>query len=198
MEVEVVVVDNGTGHGVDADQVIRNPDNLGFAAACNQGAEVASGELVVFLNNDCEVQGGWLEPLVENIEAGAGIAGSLLVHPDGSVAHAGVAFHRTPDGTLVATNRTGEHAQSSVDAVTGACLAIRKDLFFRLGGFDEGYMNGYEDVDLCLQARRAGWTVMYDPASVVVHHESASGPARWTHVRQNVARLQERWGDLDV
>jgi GT2 family glycosyltransferase len=91
-------------------------------------------------------------------------------------------------------NRQGDHPHSEqVDAVTGACLAIRRTDFEMLGGFDECYWNGYEDVDLCLTARAYGGTVVYEPASVVIHHESQSGPERWTGVAANVARLRDKW-----
>lgn len=193
---ELVVVDNGTGVAVDANIVIRNQENRGFAVACNQGAAAAHGNHLVFLNNDTEVQAGWLEPLVAHLERGVGIVGSRLVYPDGSVQHAGVSLRRA-DGVLVAENRRGEFAEGLVEAVTGACLAIHRDVFWKLGGFDAGYRNGYEDVDLCLKARAAGYRVVYEPASTVIHHESASGGARWTHVRENVARLQEQWADYE-
>lgn len=195
-EMEVVVVDNGTGHEMDADVVVRNPDNAGFAAACNQGAAVAGGDHIVFLNNDTEVQPGWLEPLVTQLETGAGAVGSLLLYPDGKIQHAGVDIFRDTNGVLVAENRRSRHPRGKVDAVTGACLAIRRDVFFELGGFDEGYLNGYEDVSLCLSLRRAGYRVVFEPASVVTHHESASGPERWVAVRRNVRRLQEQWNGV--
>jgi O-antigen biosynthesis protein len=196
LEVEVVVVDNGTGHDIDADIVIRNQENLGFAKASNQGAAAAGGDMLVFLNNDCEVRDGWLEPLVARIDAGAGIVGSLLLYPDGQVQHAGVRLYRNDRGELTAENRRQHYAAISVEAVTGACMAIRRDVFFDLGGFDEGFRNGYEDISLCLTARQAGLSVIYEPASVVTHHESASGPERWAHVRANIARLQELWSEV--
>lgn len=192
---EIVVVDNGTGHPIETDVVIRNLSNVGFAEACNQGAAAASGDIVVFLNNDTEVQPLWLEPLTGHLDAGAGIVGAQLVYPDGRIAHAGISIYRDQRGVLVAENRRGCYAQALVDAVTGACLAIRRDVFFELGGFNIGYWNGYEDVDLCLKARRAGYRIIYEPASVVTHHESVSGPARWEAVRENVALLQELWAD---
>lgn len=197
-EVEVVVVDNGTGHDIDADVVIRNPDNAGFAAACNQGAAVATGEHLVMLNNDCEVRAGWLEPLIAQLEQGAGAVGALLLYPDGNIQHAGVDIFRDNNGLLVAENRRIRHPRGKVDAVTGACMAIRRDVFFEVGGFDEGYTNGYEDVSLCLSLRRAGYRIVFEPASVITHHESASGAARWAHVRQNVRRLQELWNPMAV
>ena len=69
-------------------------------------------------------------------------------------------------------------------------------MFADLGGFDEGFVNGYEDVDLCLEVRARNWQVWYERDAVVCHLESQSGPARWTHVRQNVERLNEKWPEV--
>lgn len=192
-EIEVVVVDNGTGIAIDADTVVRNEDNVGFAAACNQGAAIAASDTIVFLNNDCQVHAGWLEPLINRMDQGCGVVGSMLFYPDGRIQHAGIRLFRNDRGELTAENRRQHHDPGPVEAVTGACLAVRRDLFLRLGGFDESYMNGYEDVDFCLTAREAGTQVFYEPASTVTHLESASGPARWTHVKQNIQRLQDKW-----
>lgn len=191
--VQVVVVDNGTGDRFDVDVFIPNPTNVGFGAACNQGAYWAAGDILVFLNNDTEPKPGWLAPLISRVAGGAAIVGSKLVYPDGRIQHAGVWLERDGDGVLVARNYQEARPAGPVEAVTGACLAIRRDVFIKLGGFDDGYLNGYEDVDLCLTARDAGLEVFYEPASVVMHHESASGPARWVAVRANIDRLQERW-----
>ena len=81
-----------------------------------------------------------------------------------------------------------------VSVATAACLAVRIQPFRQAGCFDEGYWNGYEDVDLCLTMRSAGWRIVYEPASVLTHHESASGKERFRAVDANVERLQERWG----
>lgn len=160
--------------------------NLGFAAGCNHGAALApDADVFVFLNDDTEVQPGWLEPLVA---AAAPISGSHLVYPDGRTQHAGVTVN-VEAGTLVARNITHPQPSGPVDAVTGACLAVDAEWFRANGGFDEGYWNGYEDVDLCLRAGGATFVA----ESVVVHHESQSGPQRWTRVRENVTRLNERW-----
>jgi GT2 family glycosyltransferase len=77
--------------------------------------------------------------------------------------------------------------------VTGACLAIRADTFAALGGFDEGFVNGYEDVDLCLACLGAGLRVVYEPASTITHHESQSGPERFARASDNIARLRNKW-----
>ncbi len=164
-----------------------------FAENCNLGADGTDADVVVFLNDDTIPLIGWLEPLIEAFDdPTVGIAGSKLVYPDGSLQHAGVGF-RHVGGLLEAFNITDVDPPSRyVEAVTGACLAIRSDLFADLDGFDAGFVNGYEDVDLCLRAREGGWHCWYARESVVVHLESRSGPARWTHVRENVMRLQEK------
>ena len=72
-------------------------------------------------------------------------------------------------------------------------MAVGADVFLELNGFDESFVNGYEDVDLCLRARAAGWKVWYTTDATVMHRESQSGPARWSHVHENVALLNERW-----
>ena len=195
---ELILIDNGSGdatHDLEGpDIVIRNAENLGFARACNQGAALASGDVLIFLNNDTEPCPGWLKPLLDALKApNVAVAGSMLTYPDGRVQHAGVGL-RGSGRTYEAFNMTDPRPFGDVAAVTGACLAIRREIFNDLGRFDEGYWNGYEDVDLCLRVREAGYRIVYDPDSIVIHHESASGPERWSHVRENVERLQKRWG----
>jgi GT2 family glycosyltransferase len=209
---EVVLVDNGSTDDtgalldeLDGDvTIIRNPQNLGFARACNQGAAAASGEHLVFLNNDTEVQAGWLEPLIGTADAHptVGAVGSKLLYPDGTLQHAGVwIVDNRVQGILEARHRW--HGQQdtvaeadvaqAVQAVTAAAMLVRASAFTAVGGFDEGYWNGNEDLDLCLQLGAAGWTIVYQPASRVVHYESASGPERWTKVGENILRLTRRW-----
>lgn len=189
----LVVVDNGfVGPAMirpnGGDVWVTEGRNLGFAAGCNLGArQVPDADVYVFLNDDTEPQPGWLPPLVAAADP---IAGCHLVYPDGSTQHAGITVG-VEDGTLVARNRTTPHPSGLVDAVTGACMAVNGPWFRRMSGFDEGFWNGYEDVDLCLRAGGAS----YVAGSVVVHHESQSGPQRWTRVNENVRRLNEKWGD---
>ena len=188
-EVEVVLVDNASTDSTrHRDVAVRNDTNLGFARACNQGAEAATGDTLVFLNNDTEVHAGWLDPL-EQALGQYDIAGSRLVYPDGTLQHAGIVVDFTQQPGLEARGVQTDEPSREVDAVTGACLAIMADDFDRLGGFDEGFWNGYEDVDLCL---RAG-PVWYCADSTVTHLESQSGPERWTAVRENVMRLRAKW-----
>ncbi|WP_162605058.1 glycosyltransferase [Geomonas oryzae] len=186
----VVIVDNGSKDGTRAllerlrapeITVISNASNLGFAKACNQGAQAANGEFILFLNNDTLPHPGWLEHLVAMArqDATVGIVGSKLLYPDDRVQHAGVVvglrdgepypYHvhlcEPSDSPLVNVPR-------EYQMVTGACLMIRSGLYRQVGGFDEAYVNGHEDLDLCMKVRAAGAKVMYCPASVVTHLES--------------------------
>ncbi len=203
---EVVVVDNGSTDatpelletlGGDV-TVVRNATNLGFARACNQGARLAHAPVVVLLNNDTEVRAGWLGALLGVLGCRPEVAavGARLVYPDGRLQHRGIALRRDEqagllDGVLMADGPGAEPAD--VAAVSGACLAVRAEALAAVGGLDEGYWNGNEDVDLCLALRAVGWVVAYEPSAVVVHHESASGPERWSRLSANRIRLTDRW-----
>lgn len=161
-----------------------------FAENCNRAATGPGPYL--FLNDDTEPQPGWLEPISAAFDdPDVGIVGCRLIYPHGQIQHAGVDF-RDRCG-LEAYNIREELPTRDVPAVTGACMAVRADVFHDLDGFDLAYRNGYEDVDLCLRATAAGWRIRYVADATVVHHESQSGPARWTHVRDNIRLLQERW-----
>jgi GT2 family glycosyltransferase len=175
-------------------EVLVVDEGLPFAEHCNRGFDKATGELVVFLNDDTVVHDGWLENLTRPFaDLRVGITGCRLLYADGRIQHAGIYFD-SPDGVLTAHNMLLDAQSRYVEAVTGACMAVRRQTFQDLGGFDAGFVNGYEDVDFCLRARGEGWRIWYERDAVVTHHESASGAARWTHVGHNIRRLQEKWG----
>jgi len=182
----------------DAELVIERDEHRdGFAAVCNRAAKSASGDVLVFLNDDTIPQSGWVDALTRR--SAWGVVGGLLVYPDGRPQHSGVFLRRDGQGRVEAFNRQSVAESGEVPAVTGACLAIGRDLWDSLGGFDEGFRNGYEDVDLCLRAREAGGRVFLAADCQVVHLESQSDHTeRFGSVESNVALLQERWGDLEV
>ncbi len=210
--IELIVVDNGSNDGTEEYlktlipkvRMVRHQRNLGFARGCNSGAHVATGSYLVFLNNDTEPCNGWLEALLATFEANsmAGVVGSKLIFPDGTIQHAGVAIVRDPYlPAELSPCHIGYQREDSPEysrtreclAVTAACCMIERWLFAQVGGFDEGYWNGFEDVDLCFKVHKAGYRAVYQPASVVVHYESKSGPERKKAEQGNLQRLQERW-----
>ncbi|HWM23262.1 MAG TPA: glycosyltransferase [Chthoniobacterales bacterium] len=160
------------------------PDPFNFSRANNQGATAATGEFLVFLNNDVEIiTEDWLQHLLyyaEQPEVGA--AGALLIYEDRTVQHAGVALgmRGTADHTMRGfpigvDGYAGSLACArEVSAVTAACLMIRKSLFHELGGFSEHFFTAYQDVDLCLRLRERGLRLICTPRALVIHHESVS------------------------
>ena len=204
--IEVLIIDDGSDDETSVrDQiagweVIHRERNGGFAAACNSGARQAQGRYLVFLNNDTRPQDGWLEPLVRELQAGAGIVGSLILDPSGAVSSAGLAVSETGTWSNQKATPAGPGEQL---AITGACLAVSRDLFLRLGGFDEAFVGGggCEDVDLCLRSWHAGHKVVLQPESVILHREGTTRaqllPRSRGEVARNQALLRERWTDID-
>lgn len=212
-EMEVVVVDDASvdgtverlaGHEVGV-TLVAHEDNKGFAISCNDGA-AAAGEVdyLVFLNNDTVPLPGWLDALVEEAaeHPKVGAVGSRLLYPDGTVQHAGVTIGQDRWPRHLYAGFPGDHGavgrSREVAAVTAACLLIRRESFEALGGFDTAYVNGYEDVDLCLRlAEDRGEKVRYCARSVLYHLESVT---RWSDTRtagveHNSRLFSERWHD---
>ena len=184
----VVVVDDASPDdtpeylaGCSGLHVVTNSANQGFLRSTNAGV-TASGDspFVVLLNNDTEVTPGWLDALLAPFEdPSVGAVGARLLYPDGRLQEAGSIVwsdgsgwnygrgddpHRYPYGHV-----------REVDYCSAACLAVRRELWDRLGGFDERFAPAYyEDTDLCFAIRQAGFRVLYQPAAVVVHDEGVS------------------------
>jgi GT2 family glycosyltransferase len=188
---EVIVMDNGTTDARSLDLMKEFPvqripfaDPFNFSRASNQGAAAASGEFLLFLNNDTEVIAqDWLQHLVYYAEQpDVGVAGALLAYEDHTVQHAGVALgmRGTADHTMrrfpidVDGYAGSLVCAREVSAVTGACLMIRKSLFQEIGGFNEHFFTAYQDVDLCLRLRALGMRAICTPEALLVHHESVS------------------------
>lgn len=189
-DVELIVIDNGSDGALDH-RSFTNQTNVGYATGCNQGALMSHGDIVVFLNNDTEPRQGWLEALLTPFEdPSVGITGATLRYPDGRIQAAGISVDFSRPWGQEAVN--ADEQPGDVDAVTGACLAIRRDLWAAVGGFDTSFWNGYEDVDLNLRVKTLGRRVVLTEADVM-HHESAGGPERWTRVAENIERLRRKW-----
>ena len=186
--IEIIIVDDGSSDAtVDALPRIgglhyhRRRENGGFIAACNDGAGLALGEFLVFLNNDTVPQPGWLDALLHTFDThpDAGLVGAQLLYPDGRLQEAGGVVFDDGGGwnygrfEAPADPRFGYLRDA--DYVSGAAIAIPRALFEQLGGFDTRYAPAYyEDTDLAFAVREAGRRVLYQPAARVVHDEGAT------------------------
>ena len=207
----VVVVDDGSDEEhqqrlgeLEGVELVLASENAGYSASVNRGLELSNAdEDVVVLNNDVIPRRGWLAHLhraaYEN--DGIGAVGPLLLYPDGRIQSAGsyrnLAAPEWFDHRYRFRQPDFGPAQVPADAlaVTGACMYLRRDLIDQIGGFDERYPMGYEDVDYCLRAWEAGRSVRYEPRSTLTHLES---PTRGTELRERERTSQDRfwsrWG----
>ena len=202
---EVIVVDNASCDGTADDvarclpwvYVMRCDANAGFGAGCNRGARNAQGRYLVFLNPDTEPQAGWLDALLAGLRAApdAGLAtGKLLlaraadrIDAFGNEVHiSGITTSRGWGEPAVRYDRIEE-----VSAVSGACFAVRRDTFERLGGFDERLFLYFEDTDLSLRARLAGLRCVAVPDALVLHdHRPGFSAVKLRYLERN------RWWTL--
>lgn len=203
---EIIIIDNASNDGtgdflatLEGDiKVIRNTENLGFTRACNQGAQAASGEFLIFLHNDTIPHANWLTELVDVADAwkDVGIVGSKLLCPDNTIQHAGIAVH--PIQAIMYADRPSNFMPASkprdLNAVAAAGMLIRRELFFAVGCFNEGYINRYEDIDLCLSVRATGKRVFYNPRSILTHLKE-HGSVTEDKMDDGRKLLFERWRD---
>jgi GT2 family glycosyltransferase/glycosyltransferase involved in cell wall biosynthesis len=207
---EVIVVLNGTTPAVAAQarrasfgaRIVVSEANLGFGGGCNLGARHARAPYLVFLNDDVVVRPGWLEELVLTADAHleAGAVGSRVLNPDGTIQEAGgVIFSdgsTAPVGRGLPESTSRFRALREVDYCSACSLLVRREVFEAVRGFSQRYFPAYyEDVDLALKLRQAGWTVVFQPASELVHIESANtdAPFKSFLFRRNLRTLQSVW-----
>jgi GT2 family glycosyltransferase len=180
-----------------------------FAAVNNFGAAHARGEVLLFLNNDVEaINPDWLERMVTHVlRPEVGAVGAKLYYADDTIQHAGIvvgmggvaghahlSFPRSAAGYM-------ERLQlpHNCSAVTGACLMTRRDVFEKAGGFDEGFVLSFNDVDLCLQIQALGYRVLWTPEAELYHFESKTRgyddtPEKLARFQREFRRFFAKWG----
>ncbi|NBT13101.1 MAG: glycosyltransferase family 2 protein [Planctomycetia bacterium] len=217
---EIVVLDNGSRdagtlayldslRGQPGITVLRDDSPFNYSRLNNTAVRQSLGEVVCLLNDDIEVLSpGWLRELVSlAIRPETGAVGARLWYPDGTLQHGGViigiggvAGHAHP---RIERGQPGYFSravlQQELSAVTGACLAVRRAVYDEVGGLDEQIAVAFNDVDLCLRIRAAGYRNAWTPFAELIHHESASRgyedtPEKLARFQREVRFMQDRWG----
>lgn len=211
---EIILVDDGSTDGTrdwlrtlgPPVRAVLNERNLGYAAANNRGAAVATGRHLVLLNNDLVLRPRWLEPMLDaqrRLGARAGVIGNIQRDAaTGAVDHSGIIINhqgKPEHDRSLPLRALLPHPFSirPVPAVTGACLLVERELYLSAGGFSEEFVNGCEDVDLAFRLARQGRRNAVALASVVRHHVSSS-PGRKRRDEANTFLLAQRWHDALV
>ncbi len=186
--------------GMQQIRVICNDVNLGFSVACNIGAHTADNPYLLFLNPDCLLAPDAISQLLEVLDANAdtGMVGGLLMNSDGTEQGGGRRAVPTPWRTFVRVfglsrfeNRWPRiffdfhlHKQPlpaqpiEVEAISGACMLVRRKLFIEIGQFDEGYFMHCEDLDWCMRVRQKNWKILFTPDAKIIHSKGACSQRR--------------------
>lgn len=213
-DVEVLVVDNGSDEptrqflaGQQGVTVLRNEQNLSFSTANNRAVDQANGDVVCFLNDDVEpLAAGWLERMLAELHDDVVAVGAQLVYPrrpllassvaDLTVQHLGTRFGPGRDGVPHPANVGGGAPDPTlppvdVPAATAAALLVDRAAFAAVGGFDDRYEYGAEDVDLCWRLRTGGGRIRVAPGAVLFHHEGATRHTQ--DAGERAARQARNW-----
>ncbi len=202
---EIIVMDNGSTDLTNlvpdvfpSITYLKENHSVGFARANNLAARHAHGSMLCLLNNDTIVTKNWLEPLVAACAADQSIAavGPKLLFPDGRVQAAGIVFSYTRlpyhYGRFLDHDHPAVNIPAEFNSLTGACILCKKNRYLEDGGFDEQFVNGFEDIDMCLRWRKKGYTIRYEPRSVVTHMETQTERVADNH-RENARMYAKKW-----
>ena len=192
-------------------RVVIWKDKFNYSAINNFGVRYANGEYLLFLNNDIEViRENWLSEMLANVQRKeVGIVGAKLLYPDNMVQHAGVIIgmggiaghplsrHPADDCGYFARGII----QQNLNAVTAACMLTKKEVYEKVNGFEEKLAAAFNDIDLCLKVRKAGYLIVYDPEALLYHHESISRGKEDTLEKRNrfegeVDYMAKKWKDV--
>lgn len=219
---EILVVDNGSEQRSTLNllegfkqkgliRVMRDDRPFNYSALNNEAVASSSAELVLLLNDDTEViSPDWLTEMVgQAIQPGVGAVGAKLYYPDGHIQHAGVilgaggvAGHIHPYSQQDSVDYLGRiRLVQDLSAVTGACMLIRRAVFEEVGGLDDQELAvAFNDIDLCMKIRKAGYWVVWTPFAELYHHESVSrgydedDADRFARFQKEVIAMKRRWG----
>ncbi len=218
---EIIIIDNNSNDRKTIDYLAKLQDTheninivpykkeFNFSKLNNYAAEYAHGELICLLNNDTEViSPDWLHEMkFYATQKNIGCVGAKLLYPDGTLQHGGVILgiggvaghsHKyLESGSLGYFCRAA--LPQALSAVTAACLMVRKDIFFQVGGFDERLAVAFNDVDLCLKIREAGYRNVWTPYALLYHYESKSRgsedrPEKLKRFQREIRFMDEKWG----
>lgn len=206
-DVEIIVVDNkSTDESLDSIlfdpqiKIIHNNSNLGFAVACNIGTKIATGSHLLYLNPDCEFKPPALDKLlgILNSDQSVGMVGGLILNSDGSEQAGARRAIPTPWRSFVRAFGLAKlskrwprlffdfhlHKQPiptlpiEVEAISGACMLVKREAITDVGLWDEGYFLHCEDLDWCMRFRLKGWKILFVPDAVVHHAKGISSSGR--------------------
>lgn len=203
LELEVIVVDNGSSDGSPAliraefpqVRLIENPRNLGFTHPTNQAMQAAQGDFVLLLNPDTLVLPGAVQNLLRFLRDNpeVGICGPKILNRDGSLqtpCRRGISrpwntisyflglarlFPKSKFFSGYTMTYLDENTAHAVAGVSGACMLIRREVINQVGYFDERYFAYQEDADYCFQAQNAGWGISYVPSAQIIHYGGQGG-----------------------
>lgn len=190
--------------------VVTWEHEFNFSKIVNYGAQYASGEYLILLNNDTEViTPNWIEILLGIASReDVGAVGAKLLYPDDTLQHAGVGFGDDVAAHYFSNLPRGNHgyycfddAQRNVSAVTAACMMTKTSIFNSIGGFNQDYAVAYNDVDYCLRLRAKGCLITYTPEAELYHYESVSrgfdtdGDSRVRYIKE-LARIHLDWASF--
>lgn len=180
-------------------KIVHNAENKNFATSNNEGRRNSSGEYLLLLNNDTIVTKGWLTAMLKVFEEDkkAGIVGARLIFPGtGTIQHAGIIYLKdgSSDHAHYRVHRDSPMVakREEYPAVTGACLLIPIELYDIVGGLDERYFWGWEDLALCNKVRNEGYKVIYEPSAIAYHYCSQTA-GRFDFENQNFNLYIKDW-----
>ncbi len=181
-----------------------------FSRVNNWAVQRATGGVLCFMNDDVEViMPDWLEKMVARLRLErVGAVGPMMYFPNGTIQHAGIilglwgvaghCFINMPHGSAGYFGRAA--LEQDLSGVTAACMVMRRDLFDELKGFNEDLAIAFNDVDLCIRIRNAGWRIIWTPSVEIFHHQSATlgdpqAPARRARFEQETRLMRDLWGE---